>query len=105
VVRHNALVVSGDRFFRHPELKLLRESYAAALFAMIRSQGASRCEVKLEPVRSEFPDFQIRSEGMAFYFEQTEADQSGHHRGDEFRERDERIARGLSPVSPEPEGP
>lgn len=80
IVDHNNPIPS-DEFFCHPALKPLREAYASAVFANIRSQ-ADRCQVRL--VNDIFPDFELRFSEEIHKFELVEALHKGRRRGDEY---------------------
>lgn len=69
-------------FMCRPQLKPLREAWAAARFATIRSQDHP-VSIRLE--RDRFPDFHLRVRNETQCFELVEADHPGRRRGDEYR--------------------
>jgi hypothetical protein len=93
VLKHNQRVPEID--FWRPELKPLREAYAAALFGTILAQGR-RLALRLQ--RDTFPDFDLRIGDQVLPFEWVEADRPDRRRGKEYKDAARRKALGLPPL-------
>ncbi len=92
VSRATALMrVMGDvDLFNQAGVDFITEAKAAGQFAGIKGADA----VRLVPDRERWPDFELHFEDRREPWEFTEADLPERRRGDEYRQRAERIAAG-----------
>lgn len=91
----------GNAFFNAPNLKPLRETYAAATFALdLKNERQTRIRM----VADVFPDFCLRIDEAVLAFELVEADRPERKRGEEYRELARREAADEK-IDPEPYDP